>query len=234
MTNELKKAEQAAHTYDGAPMAARRVFGPDFNGRVFAIPEQGSCEPVQPTRDLEAGAPLTRDERLAAWASLRMVADAIGELFGPRASIESEDASLLRGPEFHHFAQGIVEALQRLAASEAPSGAAEPVAWQWRALEDGEPRTAWKDPDLGDRPGWEALAKRNPEKYATERRALYSVPPDAAASEAEASDLRRKLEEARKRVAELEAAGYGKPVIRKMERPPLVIDDDDFTSGEPR
>ncbi|MBZ9922004.1 hypothetical protein LB579_30395 [Mesorhizobium sp. BR1-1-7] len=50
----------------------------------------------------------------------------------------------------------------------------EPVAWQWRALEDGEPKTAWKDPDLGDRPGWEALAKRNPEKYATERRALYS------------------------------------------------------------
>jgi hypothetical protein len=48
-------------------------------------------------------------------ASLRMIADAIGELFGPAASIESEDASLLRGPEFHHFAEGIVEALRRVA-----------------------------------------------------------------------------------------------------------------------
>lgn len=47
-----------------------------------------------------------------------------------------------------------------------------PIAWQWRALEDGEPRTDWKDPEIGDRAGWEALAKRNPEKYATERRDL--------------------------------------------------------------
>jgi hypothetical protein len=66
---------------------------------------------------------LTRDERQAAWASLRMIADAVGELFGPKASIESEEASLLRGPEFHDFAQGIVEALQRVTAlSPAPSG----------------------------------------------------------------------------------------------------------------
>lgn len=61
---------------------------------------------------------MTRDERQDAWASLRMIADAVGELFGPAASIESEDASLLRGPEYHHFAQGVVEALMRVRQSQ--------------------------------------------------------------------------------------------------------------------
>lgn len=96
------------------------------------------------------------------------------------------------------FEQRILSAL----ASVAPSGA-EPVAWQWRALEDSHPRTAWKDPELGDRPGWEALAKKHPERFTVERRALYSVPPSAAASEAEAASLRRKLEEHRKALAEV-------------------------------
>lgn len=67
---------------------------------------------------------MKRDERVDAWASLRMIADAVGELFGPKASLESEEASLLRGPEFHHFAQGIVDALQRVA-SPAPAGRGE-------------------------------------------------------------------------------------------------------------
>lgn len=60
-------------------------------------------------------APMSRDERRAAWAALRMVRDAIGELFGPRASIESEEAVLLRGPEYHHEAEAIIEALGHLA-----------------------------------------------------------------------------------------------------------------------
>ena len=57
MTDELKKAELAAHRYDGlgAPMAAyrphiaemrRKVLGPDFNGRVQPVAERFSCEPV--------------------------------------------------------------------------------------------------------------------------------------------------------------------------------------------
>lgn len=54
------------------------------------------------------------DERQRAWAALRMIAEAVGELFGPVASIESEEASLLRGPEYHHMAEGIIEALQRV------------------------------------------------------------------------------------------------------------------------
>lgn len=49
----------------------------------------------------------------------------------------------------------------------------EPVAWQWRALESGEPKTAWKGPTEGDRPGWEALAQRNPDAYSIEKRLLY-------------------------------------------------------------
>ena len=54
------------------------------------------------------------DERQAAWAALGMIRDAIGELYGPVASIESEEAVLLRGPEFHHEAEAIVAALQRV------------------------------------------------------------------------------------------------------------------------
>lgn len=56
------------------------------------------------------------EERKQAWASLNMIADAVEELFGPIASMESDEASLLRGPEFHHRAAGIIEALQRVSA----------------------------------------------------------------------------------------------------------------------
>lgn len=47
-------------------------------------------------------------------AALRMVRDAIEELFGPVASLESEEAVLLRGPEPHHDAEAIIAALQRV------------------------------------------------------------------------------------------------------------------------
>lgn len=47
-------------------------------------------------------------------ASLRMIRDAIGELFGPLANLESEEAVLLRGPEPHHDAEAIIAALQRV------------------------------------------------------------------------------------------------------------------------
>lgn len=59
-------------------------------------------------------------------AAMRMVRDAIGELFGPTASLESEEAVLLRGPEPQHDAEAIIEALQRVHAA-APASAAEPV-----------------------------------------------------------------------------------------------------------
>lgn len=47
-------------------------------------------------------------------ASIRMVREAIGELFGPVASLESPEAVLLRGPEPHHDAEVIIAALQRV------------------------------------------------------------------------------------------------------------------------
>jgi hypothetical protein len=47
-------------------------------------------------------------------AALRMIRDATGELFGPVASLESEEATLLRGPEPQHEAEAIIAALQRV------------------------------------------------------------------------------------------------------------------------
>lgn len=53
-------------------------------------------------------------------AALAMVREAIGELFGPKASMESEDATLLRGPEPHHEAEAQIAALRRVYASLRP------------------------------------------------------------------------------------------------------------------
>lgn len=47
-------------------------------------------------------------------SDLRMIREAIGELFGPLASLESEEAVLLRGPELTHEAEAIIDALKRL------------------------------------------------------------------------------------------------------------------------
>lgn len=44
-----------------------------------------------------------------------MVREAIGELFGPIASLEGPDAVLLRGPEPQHEAEAVIEALKRVA-----------------------------------------------------------------------------------------------------------------------
>lgn len=51
-----------------------------------------------------------------AWAAIRMIREAVEE-FGPVASLESEDANLLRGPEPVHAAEAIVEALSRVRAA---------------------------------------------------------------------------------------------------------------------
>ncbi|MCY0148330.1 hypothetical protein OEG84_11560 [Hoeflea sp. G2-23] len=45
---------------------------------------------------------------------LSMIHAMIGELFGPVASIESEEAVLLRGPEAKHTGEAILAALQRV------------------------------------------------------------------------------------------------------------------------
>ncbi|WMT88234.1 hypothetical protein NO932_06395 [Pelagibacterium sp. 26DY04] len=48
-------------------------------------------------------------------AALRMIRDAVGELFGPVSDLESEEAVLLRGPEPHHEAEAIIAGMQRVA-----------------------------------------------------------------------------------------------------------------------
>ncbi len=47
-------------------------------------------------------------------AALGMIREAIEELFGPAAGLESEEAVLLRGPEPIHEAEAIVATLRRL------------------------------------------------------------------------------------------------------------------------
>ncbi len=68
------------------------------------------------------------DRERAAWkhmladhaSALAMIREAV-EAFGPATSLESREASLLRGPEALHEAEGIVEALIRLRVLQAPS-----------------------------------------------------------------------------------------------------------------
>jgi len=43
-----------------------------------------------------------------------MIREAVGEMFGPVANLESEEAVLLRGPEPQHEAEAIIAALQNL------------------------------------------------------------------------------------------------------------------------
>lgn len=45
---------------------------------------------------------------------IRMIRGMIGEMFGPIANIESEEATLLRGPEAKHHGEVILEALGRV------------------------------------------------------------------------------------------------------------------------
>ena len=71
-----------------------------------------SREPTPETINGQTYGDITEPHR----AALYMIRDAIQELFGPIASLESEDAELLRGPEPHHTAEAYISALQRVKA----------------------------------------------------------------------------------------------------------------------
>jgi hypothetical protein len=57
-----------------------------------------------------ARTPVRQPGRSPRRAALRMIHEAIGELFGPIASIESEEAVLRRGPQLHNEAEAIIAA----------------------------------------------------------------------------------------------------------------------------
>jgi hypothetical protein len=59
-------------------------------------------------------APLSTAERRGARGAIRMVRDAVEQLFGPVASLPSEEGVLRRGPEYHHDADAIIAGLQRV------------------------------------------------------------------------------------------------------------------------
>ncbi|TIM16228.1 MAG: hypothetical protein E5Y67_03275 [Mesorhizobium sp.] len=63
---------------------------------------------------------------------------------------------------------------------------AEPVAEQWRVLENGQPRTSWYPVGYGDLAGWKDLAERSPDKFSFETRPLYAraLPDSATATKA--------------------------------------------------
>lgn len=58
-----------------------------------------------------------RDMSIAHGAARQMIVEAIETLFGPVASMEGQDAVLLRGPEPHHQAEAIIDALKRVHAA---------------------------------------------------------------------------------------------------------------------
>ena len=83
-------------------------------------------------RTLSAPSPDIHPPCPEGWAAPRMIFEAVGELFGPVASLESEEAMLLRGPEMPHAAEAVIEALQRVQSSTAPS----PEAIRAQAIEE--------------------------------------------------------------------------------------------------
>jgi len=58
------------------------------------------------------------------------------------------------------------------------SGSADPVAWQWRAVEDGKARTPWYPDFALGISVWEEYARGSDGRCVIERRPLYAAPPD--------------------------------------------------------
>lgn len=71
---------------------------------------------------------------------IAMIRAMIGEMFGPIASIESADATLLRGPEVKHDGEAILEALGRVcdALERKPAAGRQPRAWLYEGFRNGD------------------------------------------------------------------------------------------------
>lgn len=96
--NELRRLVGEADEYDSVAMFGRD----DMRGLIKMLDHET----------------MHRKQLLEGLQTFRgMVREAIETLFGPVASLESEDATLLRGPEPCHDAEGVIEALQRVKAA---------------------------------------------------------------------------------------------------------------------
>lgn len=117
LTHPAPQAPVAAVAYvDPAEIAAlfgtpaRKVYLSKYGSQaysmaLFAAPTENHGSITEPYR-----------------AAIRMIREAVGELFGPAANLESEEGVLLRGPEPRHDAEAIIAALQRLASPVQPAG----------------------------------------------------------------------------------------------------------------
>lgn len=100
---------------EGLPTNGLRLFLRTIN---MATPEQvirlgkESADHIDALPDTAAAR--WKSNAQSATGTLSVVRAMIGEMFGAIASIESEDATLLRGPEPKHTGEAILEALQRV------------------------------------------------------------------------------------------------------------------------
>lgn len=94
-----------------------------------------------------------------------------------RTAVENfEDETGGFGDDSEFVVRGVIKAyLAALPTPEATEGV-ELAGEQWRASESGEPATSWYPMGYGDKAGWDALAKRNPEKYHVVTRKVFAVP----------------------------------------------------------
>jgi hypothetical protein len=119
---QAKAAERAMHhTHNTDAMEAiLTVLALDGGKRAMDAINKANAPPeaaLSASPSSSAGADkMWRANLQNAWAAIRMIREAVEE-FGPVASLESEDANLLRGPEPVHAAEAIVEALSRVRAA---------------------------------------------------------------------------------------------------------------------
>ncbi|TCL70598.1 hypothetical protein [Rhizobium sp. BK251] len=82
------------------------------------------------------------------------------------------------------FTNQITSLTARAEKAEAALRDAKPEIQQWCAHENGSQCTSWYPEGYGDRAGWDALAKRSPDKYQIVTRPLYVLPALSAIGEA--------------------------------------------------
>ena len=75
---------------------------------------------------------------------------------------------------------------KRILAAIQPDTEPKPAAWQWRAMENSQPRTGWHMAGTNDHAGWAELARRDA-TCSIEDRPLYATPSSAGMVSVEAA-----------------------------------------------